>query len=100
MIPSLIRAGNDNLFQSEVFSTTISTLLKNEIEIHNVSGAYGAARSVGVENQDFKSYSKEFSKGDYIKSFEPESKCQKYIDAYNTWKEKLERKIYESRMKT
>ena len=93
LIPSLIRAANDNLFQSEVFSTTISTLLKSEIEIHNVSGAYGAARSVGVKNQDFKSYSKEFSKYDYIKSFEPDSKCQKYIDAYNIWKEKLQLKI-------
>ena len=93
LTPSLIRAGNDNLFQSEVFSTTISTLLNNEIEIHNVSGAYGAARSVGIKNQDFKSYSEEISKGDYIKSFEPDTKCQKYIDAYNIWKEKLEIKI-------
>ena len=93
LTPSLIRAGNDNLFQSEVFSTTISTLLNNEIEIHNVSGAYGAARSVGIKNQDFKSYSEEISNGDYIKSFEPDTKCQKYIDAYNIWKEKLEIKI-------
>ena len=93
LTPSLIRAGNDNLFQSEVFSTTISTLLNNEIEIHNVSGAYGAARSVGIKNQDFKYYSEEISKGDYIKSFEPDTKCQKYIDSYNIWKEKLEIKI-------
>ena len=93
LIPSVLRAANDNLFQSEVFSTTISTLLNNEIEIHNVSGAYGAARSVGVKNHDIKSYSNDFSKGDYIKSFEPDNKKQKYIDAYNIWKEKLEKII-------
>ena len=93
LIPSVLRAANDNLFQSEVFSTTVSTLLNNEIEIHNVSGAYGAARSVGVKNHDIKSYSNDFSKGDYIKSFEPDNKKQKYIDAYNIWKEKLEKII-------
>ena len=67
--------------------------MNNEIEIHNVSGAYGAARSVGVKNHDIKSYSNDFSKGDYIKSFEPDNKKQKYIDAYNIWKEKLEKII-------
>ena len=51
--PSLIRAGNDNLFQSEIFSDTISTLLDKEIQIHDVSGAYGAARAVGCDQNDF-----------------------------------------------
>ena len=35
--PKLIRAGNDNLFQSELFSNTISTVLGQQIEIHDVS---------------------------------------------------------------
>ena len=91
--PCVIKAGNDNLFQSEVFSNTISTLLNNDIEIKNVSGAYGAARAVGVKDQDFKSYSEKFSKDDYIKCFKPENDNQKYIDAYNIWKEKLDIKL-------
>ena len=91
--PCVIKAGNDNLFQSEVFSNTISTLLNNDIEIKNVSGAYGAARAVGVKDQDFKSYSEKFSKDDYIKCFKRENDNQKYIDAYNIWKEKLDIKL-------
>ena len=48
--PSIIRAGNDNLFQSEIFSKTFSTLSNNEIEIYDVTGAYGAARAAGFGN--------------------------------------------------
>ena len=39
---TLFRAGNDNLFQSVVFSQTISVLSDKEIEIYNTTGAYGA----------------------------------------------------------
>ena len=35
--PSLIRAGIDNLFQSDVFSNTISSILNKEIQIHDIS---------------------------------------------------------------
>jgi xylulokinase len=42
---ALIKAGNDNLFQSTVFSQTISTLLGKEIQLYNTTGAIGAARA-------------------------------------------------------
>ena len=35
--PNLIRAGNDNLFQSSVFSETISTVLNIKIELYNTT---------------------------------------------------------------
>ena len=87
--PALIRAGNDNLFQSELFSTTISTLLDKEVQIHDVSGAYGAARAVGCDINDFKSFSENISKNDYIKTFKPASNRDQYIEAYEGWKAKL-----------
>ena len=87
--PSLIRAGNDNLFQSKLFSKTISTLLDREIEIHDVSGAHGAARAVGCDVNDFKSFSENISKNDYIKTFEPCSDRDKYLDVFEIWKAKL-----------
>ena len=87
--PKLIRAGNDNLFQSELFSNTISTVLDQQIEIHDVSGAYGAARAVGCSINDFESFSQKISKNDYHKSFTPSKEKSKYIDAYNQWKIKL-----------
>lgn len=45
---STIRVGNDNLFQSEVFATTIATLTGATIEVHNTTGAVGAALAAGV----------------------------------------------------
>lgn len=45
---STIRVGNDNLFQSEVFRRTIATLTGAIIEIHNTTGAVGAALASAV----------------------------------------------------
>ena len=47
---NIIKAGNDNLFQSNIFSKTFSTLANNEIEIYDVTGAYGAARAASYDN--------------------------------------------------
>ena len=91
--PSLVRAGNDNLFQSDLFSQTISTLIDKEIEIFDSTGAYGAARAVGCEPNDFKSYSKKITKNDYVKSFEPQKQKGLYLDAYKSWKQNLEKII-------
>ena len=89
MTPLLLRAGNDNLFQSDVFSNTISSVLEKEIEIHDVSGAYGAARAVGCNANDFKSFSESVTKHDYVKTFEPSKNNEQYINAYKSWKSKL-----------
>ncbi len=45
---STIRVGNDNMFQSPLFASTISTLTGATIEIHNTNGAVGAALASGV----------------------------------------------------
>ncbi|NJB85662.1 xylulokinase [Lewinella marina] len=45
---STIRVGNDNMFQSQVFASTISTLTGATIEVHNTNGAVGAALAAGV----------------------------------------------------
>ncbi|MFL2591715.1 MAG: carbohydrate kinase [Cryomorphaceae bacterium] len=84
--PKLIRSGNDNLFRSEIFSNTISTLLDKEIEIHGVTGAYGAARVVSLDENNFESFSKNISNNDYIKSYVPSKNKQQYQDSYESWK--------------
>ena len=88
-VPKLVRAGNDNLFQSELFSNTISTVLGREIEIYDSTGAYGAARAAGYDSNNFKLYSDKTTRNDYIKSFKPKNDKSLYIDAYNLWKENL-----------
>lgn len=45
---NVLRVGNDNMFQSEVFAKTMATLLNCEIEVVDTTGAYGAARAAGV----------------------------------------------------
>ncbi|MCP9235397.1 xylulokinase [Lewinella sp. JB7] len=45
---STIRVGNDNMFQSRVFASTISTLTGATIEVHDTTGAVGAALASGV----------------------------------------------------
>ena len=91
--PKLLRSGNDNLFRSEIFSNTISTLLEKEIEIHDVTGAYGAARVASLDQNNFESFSKNISNNDYIKSYVPSQKKQQYRDAYETWKINLKKLI-------
>jgi xylulokinase len=50
---NIIKAGNDNLFRSDVFSNTISALINHDIEIYNTTGSVGAARASGLINDDF-----------------------------------------------
>ena len=89
----LVRSGNDNLFRSEIFSNTISTLLDKEIEIHDVTGAYGAARVVSLDENNFESFSKNISNNDYIKSYVPSKNKQQYQDSYEIWKLNLNKLI-------
>lgn len=44
----VMRVGNDNMFQSEVFSQTIATLLDSHIEVVDTTGAVGAALAAGI----------------------------------------------------
>ena len=82
--PNFIRVGNDNLFQSEIFAKTFSTLSENEIEIYDISGAYGAARAAAIKS-DFSN----ISKSDFLKKITPSNDENEYFDSYNRWKEKL-----------
>ena len=56
---NVIRAGNDNLFRSEIFATTVATLIGHEIEIYNTTGAIGAARASGLIDGDFERFGEE-----------------------------------------
>lgn len=89
----VLRAGNDNLFRSEIFSETISTLINQEIEIYNTTGAVGAARAAGVQNGDSSAVSKSVMENDFVKKFTPVSdKSEALKAAYETWKLELERR--------
>ncbi|WP_435414401.1 xylulokinase [Polaribacter aestuariivivens] len=88
--PSVIRAGNDNLFRSEIFANTVATLIEQEIEIYNTTGAIGAARAANLHKGDFESFGKAIMDNDYIMTFKPLKDKKPYIKAYKNWKKELE----------
>ncbi|WP_299045941.1 FGGY family carbohydrate kinase [uncultured Polaribacter sp.] len=88
--PTVIRAGNDNLFRSEIFANTVATLIEQEIEIYNTTGAIGAARAANLHKGDFKSFGKVIMDNDHVMTFMPFKDKKPYIEAYNNWKKELE----------
>ena len=85
-----MRAGNDNLFRSEIFSKSIATLIDSEINIIDTTGAIGAARAAGVSNGDFGTLEEVLSDNEQVLTYHPIRDKQQYIDAFNIWKNDLE----------
>ena len=88
--PKVIRAGNDNLFRSDIFSITIATLIGQEIEIYNTTGAIGAARACELHKGDFESFGKRIMDNDFVMRFKPSDNKDAYNIAYQKWKKELE----------
>lgn len=87
---SVIRAGNDNLFRSEIFASTVATLIQQEIEIYNTTGAIGAARAANLHKGDFESFGKTIMDNDHVMTFMPFKDQKPYLEAYNNWKKELD----------
>lgn len=86
----VIRAGNDNLFRSEIFSNTVATLIGHEIEIYNTTGAVGAARAVGLKDGDYDKFGSGITANDHVMTFLPLKNKEPYQEAYQKWKQELE----------
>ena len=86
----VVRAGNDNLFRSEIFANTVATLIEQEIEIFNTTGAIGAARAANLHTGDFESFGKSIMDNDHVMTYMPFKDKQPYIDAFKNWKKELE----------
>ncbi|QSB26350.1 xylulokinase [Flavobacterium sp. CLA17] len=87
---NVIRAGNDNLFRSEIFSNTVATLIGHEIEIYNTTGAVGAARAVGLKDGDYNKFGSSITTNDHVMTFLPLKNAAPYAKAYQKWKQELE----------
>ena len=86
--PKVIRTGNDNMFQSEIFSTTIATLLGIDIEIYATTGAIGAARAAILAQEKTLDFSS-LNEKDYLKIISPDTNRVPYSLAYNHWEKEL-----------
>ena len=91
--PSIIRAGNDNLFRSQVFSETIATLIGQDIEIYNTTGAVGAARACRLHSGDFEGFSKQLLNNDFLRRVTPAENPLPYRKAYQHWVKELKHKL-------
>ena len=87
---NVMRAGNDNLFRSEIFSNTVATLISHDIEIYNTTGAIGAARAADLHKGDFEVFGKRIMENDYVMTYKPSNDKEAYQKAYETWKNELE----------
>ncbi|MDF4204290.1 FGGY family carbohydrate kinase [Maribacter sp. SA7] len=87
---NVMRAGNDNLFRSDIFSNTVATLIGYDIEIYNTTGAIGAARAANLHKGDFEAFGKAILDNDYVMTFSPKKDKIAYQEAYATWKKELE----------
>ncbi|SHH09437.1 xylulokinase [Flagellimonas flava] len=85
----VLRAGNDNLFRSKIFANTISTLIEQEIEIYDTTGAIGAARACTIYKNGYGAFSG-YMKNDHVKTFTPIKDKTEYKRAYENWKKELE----------
>ena len=79
-----IRAGNDNLFRSKIFSETVATLIDQEISIYDTTGAIGAARAAG-KTQGELDFGKAVAQNDFVESFVPRKNKEAYTLAYERW---------------
>ena len=47
---NIIKAGNDNLFRSDIFSNTVSALINHDIEIYNTNRLSWSCKSFRIVN--------------------------------------------------
>ncbi len=89
----IIRVGNDNLFQSPVFSNTISNLVGSRIEMVETTGAVGAAKAAGVATGIFSSVNEAAKGGRILLAYEPSNMNGVYQTAYQAWEKDLKQVI-------
>ncbi|MEL7120205.1 MAG: carbohydrate kinase, partial [Bacteroidota bacterium] len=89
----IMRVGNDNLFQSDIFSGTISNLVGSTIEVIETTGAIGAAKASGVAVGIYSNIREAVSDTKLIKSYEPGPKDGAKVEAYQNWLADLELRL-------
>ena len=86
----LIKVGNDNLFQSAIFSNTIATLANSNIQLIETTGAIGAASAAGIAAGSFNSLEEALTSSKVVKEYHPMKETEAYQEAYLKWKSDLQ----------
>ena len=88
-----MRVGNDNMFQSNIFSSTISTLVGAQIEVVETTGAVGAAIGAGFGAGVYTDLKVPLGKTEVCKVYTPQPEEAEYRAAYERWKDNLKKFI-------
>ena len=84
--PSIIRAGNANMFLSPVFRDTLAGISGAAIELFDTDGSQGAAKGAGLGIGIYSNPGEAFANLKKINIIEPDlKKTAQYKEAYNRW---------------
>lgn len=87
---NIIRAGDSNLFQSEVFREAFVNTCNVNLEIYNTDGSQGAARGAGIGTGYYASEKEAFRGLKRINELQPDKESvDKYNSVYEAWKKEL-----------
>jgi xylulokinase len=87
IVPSVIRAGAANMFQSSTFREALSCMTGTEIDLYNTDGSIGAARGAGIGYGYYKSAKEAFAGLKTVGVTQPDkAKAGAYEEAYSRWK--------------
>lgn len=85
-----IRAGNANLFLSDIFKTIFANVTDTPLEIFNTDGATGAARGAALGFGIFETMEEAFDDLQLLEVIEPNSELSSiYKESFEGWKETI-----------
>ncbi len=92
--PNVIRAGKANLFLSNVFTQTLSTLVDARIELFDTNGALGAARGAALGAGYYKNREEAFASLQRLETITPSAADRTILEErYHAWKFEVKRHL-------
>ncbi|GAA5220958.1 xylulokinase [Membranihabitans marinus] len=85
----IIKTGNDNLFQSKIFSETIAQLAQIKIVVVEATGAVGAAIGAGLGIGHYKDIDQAFQQQKPLREYLPSNAEPSLEESYKQWKKSL-----------
>jgi xylulokinase len=88
-----IKVGNDNLFQSAIFSQTLANISACTIEVVKTNGAAGAARGAAFGCGYYTSLAEAVGRTEIIHTFQPKPVSKALSEAALKWRQTLKNNL-------
>jgi xylulokinase len=93
---NVIKVGNDNLFQSKVFSSTVSAIMDSEIQVVETTGAIGAAQASGIAAGIYSSVDQALGETKILEVHRSNQLNGSCTEGYKMWKNDLSKILNEN----